>query len=338
MNPQPELESDTLRSEINTTRDRMDSTIDALGNRLEGRHLVDELLGFFRGRADDARRVREQLGRRAETAVHSVVDTVKAHPAPVLLAGAGIAWLIYETVSEKRPRSNGWAPDEADEINRGYATAEPGDYDRLAGGTAVSEDTGALGTLQDKASAVTGQARDKLAEVGEQARDKFAQVKERSRETLHAAKEKVGEVTGQVQQRSREIYDQTRDRVVSTADEYPLAVGLGCLAAGVLIALALPTPDVLNRRVGPTVDRLKDRTREAGAEAIEKGKRIVQAAAGAAQEEARKQGVMPGDANVSGDRPDAPSITGNTSQMQGATAIPGTARSVDDPESRSNPS
>jgi hypothetical protein len=97
MNPQPELESETLRSEINTTRHRMDGTIDALGNRLEGRHLVDELLGFFRGRAGDAGRVREKITRSAETAVHSVVDTVKAHPLPVIVAGAGIAWLVYET-------------------------------------------------------------------------------------------------------------------------------------------------------------------------------------------------------------------------------------------------
>ena len=35
-------ETEAIRSEIDTTRHRMDETINALGQRLKGRHLLDE--------------------------------------------------------------------------------------------------------------------------------------------------------------------------------------------------------------------------------------------------------------------------------------------------------
>jgi ElaB/YqjD/DUF883 family membrane-anchored ribosome-binding protein len=308
MNPQPELESETLRSEINTTRDRMDDTIDALGNRLDGRHLVDELLGFFRGKAGDAGRVREKLSRSAETAVHSVVDTVKAHPLPVIVAGAGIAWLIYETTKSRQDsEDSNWMDDDASLSDPGFATADTGDYS--------GETAGYAGQTGDESGSMLSGAKEKASELTDQAREKLGQLGEQSRQTWRAAKDRVGQVTDQVQQRSREIYDRTRDRVVTTADEHPLEVGLGCLAAGFLLALALPTPDVVNRRVGPAVDRLKDRTRAAGAEAVQKGKRVVQAAANAAREEAQHQGL------TAGDQPDQPAAGAqeNSGQAKGST-------------------
>jgi hypothetical protein len=47
----------------------------------------------------------------------------------------------------------------------------------------------------------------------------------------------------------------------------------------------------VNRSLGPTVDRLKQQTREKGSELVEKGKRVVQAATSAAKEEAQAQGL-----------------------------------------------
>ncbi|MCR6655354.1 MAG: DUF3618 domain-containing protein [Opitutus sp.] len=47
MKPELDQPTETLRSDIDTTRERMDETIDRLGDRLQGRHLVDEVIGFF---------------------------------------------------------------------------------------------------------------------------------------------------------------------------------------------------------------------------------------------------------------------------------------------------
>src|SRR5215204_4996501 len=48
MNDSPKNETETIRSDIDTTRRRMDDTMDALGDRLQPRHLLDEFLGFLR--------------------------------------------------------------------------------------------------------------------------------------------------------------------------------------------------------------------------------------------------------------------------------------------------
>ena len=91
---QSDVENDpeAIRSEIDTTRRRMDDTMEALGERLKGRHLLDELLGLFRSdnQSPKAMQIREKVSRTASTAAHSVVNTVKSNPMPALLIGAGV--------------------------------------------------------------------------------------------------------------------------------------------------------------------------------------------------------------------------------------------------------
>lgn len=288
MNPQPELQSDALRSEIDTTRERMDETIDALGNRLQGRHLLDEVIGFFRGRSDNSEGpgMGERLAHSAENALHSAVNTVKAHPVPTLMIGAGLAFLVYEARS--RRRHDGMSDYDPDASTR-YLDDSIGTYpEGFASTGETGEETGGLG---DKASMVAGQAKEKFSELGDKARHQMATVRERGREKLDTAREKLGRMTAGVQARSHELYATTRQRVVTTADQHPLEVALGCLAAGVIIGLALPTPAVVNRKLGPRVDQLRDRTRAAGSELLEKGKRVVEAATHAAKVEAKTQGL-----------------------------------------------
>jgi hypothetical protein len=96
-----------------------------------------------------------------------------------------------------------------------------------------------------------------------------------------------------VRDKTKETYEQTKDRVVETADEHPLEVGLIALAAGLIAGLALPTPNAVNRTVGPAADRLRERTRQAGADVVRKGKRVAEAAVTAVKDEAKAQGLTP---------------------------------------------
>src|SRR3954468_1123855 len=67
-------DTDAIRSDIDTTRRRMDDTMDAIGDRLQGRHLLDEILGLFRGGENGDRRsqVGEKISRSASTAANKV--------------------------------------------------------------------------------------------------------------------------------------------------------------------------------------------------------------------------------------------------------------------------
>ncbi|MEO6569047.1 MAG: DUF3618 domain-containing protein [Opitutaceae bacterium] len=303
MNQASENETEAIRSEIDTTRRRMDDTMDALGDRLKGRHLFDELLGFFRSDngSSKAAEIREKVSRSASTVAHSVADTVKANPMPALLIGAGIAWMIYSSRKSASDRDDdesyrtNFDPDDAYDrpleypaggSPRGFGETEETGFS--VGGVGVGDDESygesklqqvKVG-LQEKASEATQHVKEKLSSVGEQVRQKTQMAGQRARE-----------VGARVQARTREVYAQTRERVVTTADQHPLEVGLACLAAGVAAGLALPTATPLNRMAGPTMDRFRQRTRDAGGELLEKGKRVVNAAGSALKSEAEQQGL-----------------------------------------------
>jgi len=135
-------------------------------------------------------------------------------------------------------------------------------------------------SLSDAASSAADRVKDKLSQAGEAARERMG-----------ALREKAGEVTGRLREGTRETYVRTRERVSATANQHPLEVGLVALAAGLLAGLAVPTPNVINRSVGATADRLRDRTREAGNEMLQKGKRVAEAAVSAVTQEAQAQGL-----------------------------------------------
>ena len=187
MNQSHQSETDALRSDIDSTRRRMDDTMDALGDRLQPRHLVDEFLGYIRGNSADGEsrmnHLREKVTHSCENAMHSVVTTVKQNPMPALLIGAGVGWMIYESMRDKSPRS-------ADGNYYGYSReGERLDYDpdmhydrpleyppSLEGAEGEWSDPGGskLGEIKDgiadKAAGAAGAVKDKLSHAGEAVR------------------------------------------------------------------------------------------------------------------------------------------------------------------------
>jgi hypothetical protein len=306
MNEPLRNEPEAIRSDIDDTRRRMDDTMDALGERLQPRHLLDELLGFLRGSASDGEsrmtHMREKLTHSCDAAMHSVVDTVKKNPVPALVIGAGVAWLIYS--SRKEEPEYGYATEDfsVDDVTRRYDPDTH--YDRPLDYPAASADPawtgegesklGAIkGKIADKASAAGEQVKEKLSHAGEAAREKLSHAGEAARRQMYALKGRAGEVTSRMRDSTRDVYARSRERVVTTAETHPLEVGLVALAAGLMAGLAMRTPSAVNRKLGPAADRLRDRTREAGAEMLEKGRRVAQAAVTAVKDEAQAQGLTP---------------------------------------------
>lgn len=324
MNPNQPHETEAIRSDIDVTRRRMDETIDALGERMQPRHLLDEALGYFR-RTDEQgnsnlSNMREKISSRAGnavhavtssagTAMHAVTDTIKQNPLPALLIGAGVAWMVYN--SRRASTATGYSEyltDTDDDIHYDpdahldrpleypasvSGISEAGWSESAVGQPVAGESDSKLGRLKDGIGSAASSAKDKLSHAGEAAREKMSAFRHAAGEKFSAARVRAGELGSRVKQRSGELYTAGRERVVTTADHHPLETGLVCLAAGVLAGLALPTPSPVNRRLGPTADRLRDRARESGREMLEKGKHVATAAMSAAKQEAQQQGLTP---------------------------------------------
>jgi len=317
MNSSTQNDPEAIRSDIDATRQKMDNTMTAIGNRLQPQHLLDEVLGFFRGSSDNGENrlseVRQKITQSCDTAMHAVTDTVKKNPVPALLIGAGIAWMIYESRREKS--GNGYSDDQSFDRNSRASFRDPDLYgdeplDYPSPVSSRSErsdgDESKLGnfasSIGDKASAVKDQVKDTAASLTDQVKDKAAAVTDQVKDTLSnageavrektaALRQRANEVTANVKDGTRRIYNRTREQAVATVDHHPLELGFAALAAGVVGGLLLPTPDAVNRAVGPTADKLRDRTREAGVEMLEKGKRVAEAATSAVKEEAEAQGM-----------------------------------------------
>jgi ElaB/YqjD/DUF883 family membrane-anchored ribosome-binding protein len=222
--------------------------------------------------------LKSQLKRSADTAVHSVVDTVKANPIPAALVGAGIAWYIYSQTRDDS-RSNYYA--DGDPI-RGYTDEA---YGGAAGG---GSDVGQFVDGGEPGSGVGERLKEKAGEIRERSREAV----DRTREKLHEVGERAGEIGMRVKERSNQLYQQGRQRVSNTVERHPLESGLACLAVGLIVGLALPTSNRVRTAVAPRARQLKQRSQEM----VNKGRQVAMSAANAAKDaakqEAQNQGLV----------------------------------------------
>ncbi len=135
------------------------------------------------------------------------------------------------------------------------------------------------------------------ADVPTRAKEKVSgtvdNVKAKVSDTATRAKETVVGTTSQVRDRvgdatpSRGQVKRTARRAVGLAQESPLGLAVGAVALGFLAGLAAPSTRVESQRLGGVADQVKDRVKETGQEALERGKDVVQQAAQSAVDTAR---------------------------------------------------
>ena len=329
MNQSAQSDTEALRSDINQTRNKMDDTIDALGSRFQPRHLLDELLGFFRrheGQAQDKlSHARETISHTSEAAMHTLVDTIKKNPLPLLVIGAGVGWMIY---SNRQANAMDYDYDDYSYDPDAHID-RPLEYPSTLGGSA----SGWREETESKYGQMKEGVANKLSHATDEARRKMDDLRHAAGDKLESARHRASELGGRVKERTGEAYSRTRERVADTAEQHPLELGLVCLAAGLVAGLLIPTADAVNRTIGDKADRLRDRTREAGHEMLEKGKRVADAAVSAVKDEAEAQGLTPEHlrekAAAVADR--GTEAGKQTAREQGLTANPAPSKSPGEP-------
>jgi ElaB/YqjD/DUF883 family membrane-anchored ribosome-binding protein len=82
---------------------------------------------------------------------------------------------------------------------------------------------------------------------------------------------------------------QSAQRAAGVAKENPLGLAIGATAVGFVAGLLIPSTRVEDEKIGPMADQVKDKARETGQEALERGKHVAQEAAQTAKDEGRQQ-------------------------------------------------
>ena len=303
--------SEEIKAHIEETRAHMDDTLDALSERLRPRHLLDDLLDFWHARRERRRvegghsgdgQARRKMKKAASQVKHSagdagrtIIHQVQAHPVPALLIGAGIAWLLMEDKEEGYEVEDLYAEDYySSEDEFGYENQirpgpGPETYALPAHYSEEESKGGKMSRLKEKGSNMAARAGEGWERMKRRTSRGTEELRHRARERGTVMKEQA-----------RRRYDQGVQRFKQTSDDYPLAVGAGFLALGLVAGMLLPSTRREDQWVGPTRDRLVNRSREAAHDAMERGKHVAQAATQAAKSELREQGLTPEELKAKG--------------------------------------
>lgn len=314
--------AEQIESDIRRTRGRMDATLDELSSRLSARYLITSLFDWWEAPAHGSSRTQAA----ALGTYRMVARQVREHPMPSLLIGAGLAWLIKEATSKKDDQdiaaedeaviyrtsqpagrtplsrsSDDLYANEDDEYGfTGVEAERPGVTERIKSG--ISE-------AKDKLGAAGHSAKQALGGAGRSLKRRFRKGKqqvENLKESGQEAAEHAGQRAREIVERSRQLghsasekiqhgYERGTARLEQSIEEYPLAVGLGFAALGVLVGMLIPSTRREDEWLGEKSDQLTDATREKGSELLERGKAMAQRVGEAVKQEAHQQGLSPHD-------------------------------------------
>ena len=150
--------------------------------------------------------------------------------------------------------------------------------------TEMSDTVEAVGYKADVPSRAKDAVSDKVETVKSKVSDTATRAKEAVTGTTSRVSDRVVDATpsgGQVKQQAR--------RTAGLAKENPLGLAIGAAAIGFLAGLAVPSTRVEDEKLGPMADQVKDKVKETGQEAMDRGKQVAQEVASSAAETAKEQ-------------------------------------------------
>lgn len=152
----------------------------------------------------------------------------------------------------------------------------------------MGEDPSQLREEIEQTRTEMGDTVDALAhktDVKSRVKESFADKKDRLRSQMMGASSRVGEATPDTEQ-----VKEGAQRAVGVAEENPIGLALGGVAAGFLAGMLLPSSRMEDERVGPIADQVKEAAVETGQEAIERGKEVAGQVSQQAAETAKEAG------------------------------------------------
>jgi len=264
-----------IRSEIDRTRSDMDETFAALDAKLTPKEIGLELWNLFKGGSS--------------TGANKLWQVTREHPMPAAVIGLGLGWLMVE--SSKKSESDQYDGRYRDygrgSYRQGYAASSS--REGFYTGSDFDEETGpgALSAAKDKVKDVADSAKHAFSSAGDKVSDATDWTKEHASELGNQVSAKATDLKYTAKRQVR----RAKTGFWQTMEANPLMVGAATLALGVIAGLSIPSTDKEDELMGETRDHLFEEVKEAGQQALDKGKHVAEAVADKVKEEARSQGL-----------------------------------------------
>jgi hypothetical protein len=223
---------------------------------------------------------------RSTTAAGKLWRIAKQHPMPAAVIGLGVGWLLVERARREDGRGEDYGTYRAGYAGESYGA--PGET-----GFDTEESSGRLAAAKDKVKDAAGSAKDAVVEAADTAREKLSDAagwtRERASNLGQRAKGRAVALKGQAKTQAH----RAKLGFWQSLEKNPLLVGAATLALGFIAGLAVPSTEKEDELWGETRDRLLDEVKEAGQEALDKGKQVAEAVAEKTKVEAKNQGLTP---------------------------------------------
>lgn len=267
--------SSEIENDINQTRHTMDVLFDTITDRLHPRAMVDHFLDRFQ-LPENRKRVQDvflNAGKR-------ISDSFQENPIPLLLIGAGVAWVFMEKRGIPAGETEGRSThDKSRETMRNASQAAKEKFENLKE------------TIKDRGEKV----RDSFYEGKEKAAESFRDATGKGKEAAENAREQYSQTRGQGyswQQRMSEQYSSAGDSVGNLIREKPLVVGLAAAMIGMAAGILFPETKTEKRTVGEAAKPVSDWAAEKGADLTEGGKKVAKETANTAFGKAKEEGLV----------------------------------------------
>ena len=141
---------------------------------------------------------------------------------------------------------------------------------------------------------VPSRAKEAVSDKVENVKAKVSETATRAKEAVTGTASRAGDSVGGVASRAGDATpsggeaNQQAKRAVGLAKENPLGLAIGAAAIGFLAGLAVPSTRVEDEKLGPVADQVKDKVKETGQEALDRGKQVAQEAASTATDTAKQ--------------------------------------------------
>lgn len=246
-----------IRENIEDTRARMGSTIDAIQEKLSPQNLMQQAKDTAReATIGKAQEMASNVADTAKETSSTLMDTIRQNPVPVALTAIGLGWLLIgarREASNRRDRDYRYG-----QYGSRYRAGYPGPYERPLQ-QPQQQGSGRMSQMADQAQEVAGKITDQVQGTA-------SNVGEHMQEAAGNVADKAGDMADYAQWQAQ----RTRGWLQQTWEDSPLLMVGGAFALGTIVGLAIPETKMENQLMGETRDTLVQKAQGVAQDTVQK--------------------------------------------------------------------